>query len=193
MGRRFTECQTGNRPHMTPSSPALILFDRDDTLIEDRPALRDPREVRAMPSARSAVALARRAGVRLGVVSNQPVIADGSVRPSQLREVNRAVERMLGAFDVWAICPHAATDGCTCRKPQPGLVLEAAARLGVPVREVLVVGDVGSDVAAARAAGAGAMLVPTARTRQDEITDAGDAVAPDLLTAVQRALAGTWS
>ena len=178
---------------MTSSSPSLILFDRDDTLIEDRPALRDPREVRAMPSARSAVSLARRTGLRLGVVSNQPVIAEGRVQPSQLRDVNRAVEQMLGAFDVWAICPHAATAGCVCRKPQPGLVLDAAARLGVPVGEVLVVGDVGSDVAAARAAGAGAMLVPTPRTRQGEIADAGGGVAPDLLTAVQRALRGDWS
>src|SRR4051812_20333944 len=76
MGRRFTVWTTGNRPHMTASaSPALILFDRDDTLIEDRPALRDPREVRAMPSAESAVSLARHAGMRLGVISNQPVIA----------------------------------------------------------------------------------------------------------------------
>jgi len=179
---------------MTASaSPALILFDRDDTLIEDRPALRDPREVRVMPSARSAVALARGAGVRLGVVSNQPVIAEGTVRRSELQAVNNAIEGMLGAFDVWAICPHSATAGCACRKPMPGLVLDAASRLGVPVDEVLVIGDVGSDVEAARAAGAGAMLVPTPRTRQEEVADAGNAVAPDLLTAVQCALRGAWS
>jgi D-glycero-D-manno-heptose 1,7-bisphosphate phosphatase len=179
---------------MAPSpSPALILFDRDDTLIEDRPALRDPRQVRPMPSARSAVSLARSAGVRLGVVTNQPVIAEGTVRRSELRAVNGAIERMLGSFDVWAICPHAATAGCACRKPKPGLVLDAAARLGVPVGDVLVVGDVGSDVGAARAAGAGAMLVPTRRTRREEVDEAGDGVAPDLLSAVERALRGEWS
>ncbi|MEW6637537.1 MAG: HAD-IA family hydrolase, partial [Actinomycetota bacterium] len=73
--------------------------------------------------------------------------------------------------------------GCGCRKPAPGLVLRAARKLGARPERCVVVGDIGSDVEAARAAGARAILVPTGRTRPEEV-EAADELAPDLRTAV---------
>jgi HAD superfamily hydrolase (TIGR01662 family) len=90
---------------------------------------------------------------------------------------------MLGPFDVWGVCPH--LNGCACRGPKPGLVRQAAADLGVRPEECVVVGDIGSDVAAARNAGARGILVPTRATRSAEIR--GE-VADNLLDAVSRIL-----
>jgi len=88
------------------------------------------------------------------------------------------------------VCPHGADDGCGCRKPRPGLVLEAAARLGVPPHRCAVVGDIGADVQAARSAGARALLVPTPVTRPEEVAAAPE-VAADLDAAVTRLLGET--
>jgi histidinol-phosphate phosphatase family protein len=122
-------------------------------------------------------------GVRTGVVTNQSGIARGLLTQDDVRRVNARVDELFGGFDVWAVCPHAEADGCACRKPAPGLVLDAADRLGVATSEVAVVGDIGADVHAARAAGARGVLVPTPHTRPDEVESA-PLVARDLAAAV---------
>jgi histidinol-phosphate phosphatase family protein len=107
--------------------------------------------------------------VRLAVVSNQSGIARGLVTAGEVAAVNRRVEELLGPVGPWVVCPHGPDDGCACRKPAPGLVLEAAARLGVDPGRCAVVGDIGADVEAASAAGARGVLVPTPRTRPEEV------------------------
>jgi histidinol-phosphate phosphatase family protein len=107
----------------------------------------------------------------------------------QVEAVNRRLEQLLGPMDSWAVCPHGPADFCECRKPAPGLVLQAARALGVAPERCVVVGDIGSDVEAALAAGARAILVPTPRTRPEEVAAAPE-VARDLLEAVDRALGG---
>ena len=97
----------------------------------------------------------------------------------------------MGPIAVWAICPHGPEAGCDCRKPAPGLVLDAARRLGVPPARVAVVGDIGTDVQAAAAAGARGVLVPTAATRTEEVTTA-PAVAQDLDGAMATLFGGGW-
>ncbi|MEU4800318.1 HAD family hydrolase [Streptomyces sp. NPDC023327] len=164
--------------------PALVLFDRDGTLVEDVPYNGDPARVRLMPTARDAVAAVRAAGIPLGVVSNQSGVARGLLTRDQVEAVRRRVDELLGPLHVWAICPHGPGDGCGCRKPAPGLVLAACGRLGVPAARAAVIGDIGADMGAARAAGARGILVPTPVTRAEEI-EAAPAVAPDLLTAVR--------
>ncbi|MFH8606937.1 HAD-IIIA family hydrolase [Streptomyces sp. NPDC018029] len=170
-----------------PDLPAAILFDRDGTLVEDVPYNGDPALVRLAPTARAAVRAVRAAGIPVGVVSNQSGVARGLLTRAQVDAVRRRVEDLLGPFAVWAICPHGPGDGCDCRKPAPGLVLAACARLGVPAAHTTVIGDIGADTDAARAAGARGVLVPTPVTRAEEI-EAADTVAPDLLTAVRLVL-----
>jgi len=149
-----------------------LLFDRDDTLVIDVPYNADPHKVVPVPGAHRAVERARAAGLRLGVVTNQSVIAKGMATREEVDATNARVDELVGPFDVWCVCPHDADDGCDCRKPRPGLVLEAAERLGIAPEELVVVGDIGADVGAAAAAGAQGILVPTPRTRQEEIDDA---------------------
>lgn len=166
-----------------------VLFDRDGTLVVDVPYNGDPRLVRPMESARSAVAEVRQAGLATGVVSNQSGVARGLLTLDQVHAVNQRVDELLGPFDVWEICPHGTEDGCDCRKPAPGMIHRACDALGLHPSEVAVVGDIGADMGAAKAAGARAILVPTPVTREEEI-EAADTVANDLRHAVELLLNG---
>jgi HAD superfamily hydrolase (TIGR01662 family) len=169
--------------------PAAVLLDRDDTLILDVPYNGDPAKVAPMPGAREALRRLRDARVPTAVISNQSGIGRGLLTRAEVEAVNARADALLGPLDAWLFCPHAPEDGCACRKPAPGLVRQAASRLGVAPERCVVIGDIGADVEAARAAGARAVLVPTPRTRPEEIA-AAPLVAPDLATAVELALAG---
>lgn len=169
--------------------PKAVLFDRDGTLIYDRHYLADPGGVRPVPGARLALRRVRAAGMATGVVTNQSGVARGLVSAAAVDAVNRRVDELLGPFGTWAVCTHGPDDGCSCRKPAPGLIERAAEALGVAPSDCAVIGDIGADVDAARAAGARAVLVPTARTLAEEIRSAYQ-VAPDLITAVDLVLGG---
>jgi histidinol-phosphate phosphatase family protein len=166
-----------------------VLLDRDATLVVDVPYNGDPAKVEPMPGAREALDRLRAAGLRLGIVSNQSGIARGLLTREQADAVNARVAELLGPFDAVELCPHGPQDGCACRKPQPGMVLAAARRLGVDPAHCAVVGDIGADVGAAAAAGARGVLVPTAITRDEEV-DAAPVVCRTLGHAVDALLAG---
>ena len=168
---------------MIMQTPAAVLLDRDGTLVEDVPYNADPARVVPVPGAADALAKLRSAGVALAVVSNQSGVARGLMTLEQVEAVNRRVEELLGPIGPWLVCPHGPDDGCACRKPAPGLVLAAAATLGVDPAGCVVIGDIGSDVEAARAAGARAILVPTAATLPEEVA-AAPVVAETLEAAV---------
>jgi HAD superfamily hydrolase (TIGR01662 family) len=174
----------------TPSAPPqAVLFDRDGTLIHDVPYNGDPALVTPMPGAREAVDRLRAAGIAIGVVSNQSGVARGLISPEQVAAVNERVDELVGPLDTWAVCQHGPDDGCACRKPRPGLVLRAARELGVAPERCAVVGDIGADVEAARAAGARSVLVPTPVTRREEVA-AAPVVAPDIAAAADLLLGG---
>ncbi|MEP6696056.1 MAG: HAD-IIIA family hydrolase [Pseudonocardiales bacterium] len=172
-----------------PALPAAVLFDRDGTLVRDVPYNGDPALVEPMPGAAEAVALLRSRGVAVGVVSNQSGVGRGRLSTEQVAAVNARIDELVGPFDVWCVCPHTEADACDCRKPAPGLVREAARTLHVDPAGCVVIGDIGSDVAAAQAAGARGVLVPTSQTRPEEVAAAAT-VAPDLLSAARLVLGG---
>lgn len=144
--------------------PQALLCDRDGTLIADEPYNHDPELVRPLPGVAEALERARSAGLYIGVVSNQSGVARGLIRPQQLRAVNDRLSQLLGPFDVIVCCPHGEDDGCSCRKPRPGLVTLAAEMLGVSPAACVMIGDTGADLAAAHGAGATGMLVPNDAT-----------------------------
>lgn len=163
--------------------PLAVLFDRDGTLVADVPYNGDPGRVQPVDGAREALARLRAAGVPTAVVSNQSGVARGLLTRAQVDAVNARLDALVGPLGPVFVCEHGPADGCTCRKPAPGLVLQAAAALGVPPERCAVVGDIGADVGAALAAGARPVLVPTPLTRPEEVAAAPE-VAPDLRAAV---------
>lgn len=178
---------------MSPALPAAVLFDRDGTLVHNVPYNADPALVQPVPGARAQLHRLRGLGIALAVVSNQSGVARGLITNAQLAAVNAEVERLLGPFGAWAVCPHGERDGCGCRKPRPGLVLRAAAALGVPVSGCVLIGDSDRDVHAALAAGARAVrIAPGPRHRMDRavpvVADSGVPVVADLSAAVAAAL-----
>ena len=175
--------------HSVPGVRA-VLFDRDGTLVHDVPYNTDPDLVAPVDGAREVLDDLRRRGIALGVVSNQSGVARGLITPAQLAAVNARVTELLGDLGSWQVCPHGPEDGCACRKPAPGMVLAAAAELGVDPAACVVIGDIGADVGAALAAGARAVLVPTPVTRPEEVAYAREhaLVATDLRDAVRLCL-----
>jgi len=164
-----------------PRRPSAVLFDRDGTLVRNVPFNTDPEAVEPMPGAAQAVGMLREAGLRVGVVTNQSGVGRGLISQDDLTAVNRRVDELLGPFDTWAVCVHAPDTGCDCRKPKPGLIEKAAGELGVSPEDCVIIGDIGADVDAARAAGARSVLVPTPETRQEELV--GVRIAPNLVSA----------
>jgi histidinol-phosphate phosphatase family protein len=168
---------------------SAVLFDRDGTLIVDVPYNADPARVVPMPAAHGALARLREAGIATAVVTNQAGVALGRLRPEDVRAINERAESLLGPLGPVFVCAHGPEAGCGCRKPAPGLIIAAARALGVSPRDCVVVGDIGTDVEAARAAGARAILVATPFTRPEEIA-AAPLVASDLDAAVSAVLGG---
>jgi D-glycero-D-manno-heptose 1,7-bisphosphate phosphatase len=186
--RSFDEGEVGKEVSMTGSTPPrAVLFDRDGTLIRDVPYNGDPMRVEPMPTVAEGLALLRRRDIRTGVVTNQSGVARGLLTSGDVAAVNSRVDELLGPFDVWAVCEHGPHDGCACRKPLPGLVHRATRGLGLDARDVVVIGDIGADVAAGRAAGCRAVLVPTPLTRQEEVHAAAE-VARTVVEAIELVL-----
>lgn len=161
-----------------------MLFDRDGTLVVDVPYNGDPQLVQPVPAAAGALARLRAAGIATAVVSNQSGVARGLLTRAQVDAVNARAVELLGDLGPVLICEHGPEDHCACRKPQPGLVLQAAAALGVRPEECALIGDIGADVGAALAVGARPVLVPTPVTLAAEV-DAAPEVCADLIDAVE--------
>jgi len=139
--------------------PCAVLFDRDETLIEDVPYNGDPARVVPLPGAREALDALRAAGIPVAVVSNQSGVGRGLITLAQVDAVNARVDALLGPFAGFFVCPHGPDDGCDCRKPHPKLIFDAARAIGVDAACCAVIGDKPSDVEAAHNAGARGYLV----------------------------------
>jgi len=133
-----------------------LLLDRDGTLIVDVGYPRDPAQVEPLPGAIDALR-ALQSRFALVIVSNQSGLARGLISAAEAAAVHaRVVERFGQAGVTFAgayYCPHAPDAGCRCRKPAPGLLLDAARDLGLDLAASTMLGDKPSDLAAGRAAG----------------------------------------
>ncbi|MFE6649298.1 HAD-IIIA family hydrolase [Nocardioides sp. NPDC057772] len=172
--------------------PELVLLDRDGTLIEDVPYNGDPDLVRPLPGVREALDRLRAEGVRLMIVTNQSGIGRGVISEEQVDAVDERVVELLGPFEAVLRCPHSPDDRCGCRKPGPDLIKRALASTGVHPDRAVMVGDIGSDMEAARNAGVSGCLVPTLQTRREEIDAAAPRTAAGLVQAVDLMLGGVW-
>lgn len=140
-----------------------VFFDRDGTLMEDAHYCADPAQVRMYPGVPAALSRLRRAGFALCIVTNQSGIGRGLISTPQYEAVQAELLRQIGPglIDASYYCPDAPGTPSTRRKPQPGMVLEAAAEHGLDLPGSFFVGDKAIDVACGRAAGTRSILVLT--------------------------------
>lgn len=141
-----------------------VFLDRDGVI--NRATVRDGKpyppksldEVEILPGVEAAVRILRNAGFLSVVVSNQPDVARGTQSRATVESINRHLGSTLN-IDHFQICYHDDGDNCHCRKPKPGLLLDAAALLGIELRSSVLVGDRWRDISAGRAAGCKAVWI----------------------------------
>jgi D-glycero-D-manno-heptose 1,7-bisphosphate phosphatase len=144
-------------------NPRAILLDRDGTLIEDHGYLANPDRIAWKEGAMEALQRLSAAGYRLILVTNQSGIGRGYFTADDMANVNRRLVEDLAqaglVLDGIYVCPHAPDEACACRKPQIGLLLQAAADHGLDLSKSWLVGDKCSDILAGRMANLRTALV----------------------------------
>lgn len=140
-----------------------VFLDRDGTLIVDRGYLHHPDQVQLLQGAVPALRSLRAWGFALVVCSNQSGIGRGLLTEAQAGEVHARFSAAFAAhaitFDAVHYCPHGPEDGCSCRKPKPGMLQEAAKDHALNLGRSFMIGDNLSDVEAAHRAGCTGILL----------------------------------
>jgi len=135
-----------------------VFLDRDGVV--NRAILREGKpyppatlsDLRLLPGVREACRKLREAGFALILVTNQPDIARGSISVQQVADIHVRLQRYLQLDDI-QVCPHDDSAQCDCRKPKPGLLLQAAQKWDIDLTASFVVGDRWRDVEAGQRAG----------------------------------------
>lgn len=146
-----------------------IFLDRDGVLIENRSDyVRDWSQVKIIPEAIRALSLAPIKKYKVVIVTNQSAVGRGLLLLETAQDINQRLIRLIrdhgGQIDGVYMCPHQPEAGCFCRKPQPGLLLQAAKDLSLDLKRSWMIGDAWSDVQAGEAAGTqGTILLRTGR------------------------------
>jgi D-glycero-D-manno-heptose 1,7-bisphosphate phosphatase len=170
------------------SATQAVFLDRDGVLNEavvrngrpHPPASLD--ELRILPGAPEACHELRLAGFALVIVTNQPDIARGTTTPAAVDAMNDALRNQIEVDAVY-VCPHDDADRCTCRKPEPGLLLKGAAELGLDLGSSYMVGDRWRDIEAGQRAGCRTVHVD--RRYHERGPSAPDMVVADLPQATR--------
>ncbi len=181
-----------------PAKRRAVFLDRDGVLIQDVHLLTSRNQVVPCPGADEAIARLKGSGLAVIVVTNQPVVARGMASEAEVEEINEYIEGALSlgegrAIDRFYYCPHHPNADvpryrveCECRKPRPGLLIEAAKDMDLDLGASYMVGDRASDIIAGRRAGCHTILVETGMHSAPpiETPDARcESVAPDFVCA----------
>lgn len=153
----------------------LIILDRDGVINQDSiHYIKSPDECILLPGSCEAIARLTAADYRVAVATNQSGIARGYYDAAQLAAINEKiidhVKMAGGCIDFVTYCPHMPDVGCSCRKPQPGMLLTIAKHFACSLENVCFVGDRVSDIQAAEAAGARPMMVLSPMTDRVNLT-----------------------
>lgn len=169
-----------------------VFLDRDGTINKYVGFLREIEEFELIPGVAESIKKINAAGYLAIVVTNQPVIARGEVSRKDLETIHNKMETLLGAegayLDAIYVCPHHPHKGyagevaelkieCSCRKPKPGMLLEAAKDYNIDLDKSWMIGDSESDVLAGKAAGCKTALIGEMDYAQDlSVTSLADFV-----------------
>jgi D-glycero-D-manno-heptose 1,7-bisphosphate phosphatase len=185
------------------SHPAVFL-DRDGTINEEKEYLFRTEDFSFIPGAPEAIRLLKEAGFLVIVVTNQSGIGRGYYDEEAVRRLHRHMDDELSrygaAVDGYYLCPHHPHHGigaylkdCTCRKPLPGMLLDAVRDYSIDISSSFIIGDKRADVEAGIAAGCRPLLVRTGYGKVEERHSPESVpVYDDILAAAQAIIAGEW-
>ena len=165
---------------------SAVFIDRDGTIMEDTDYCSDPNDVRILPGVLEALRRLKSKEFKLIIITNQSGIGRGLFTLDQYRAVESEVLRQLGdgLVDATYYCPDAPGRHSTCRKPAPGMVVEAARDHQIDLSRSFLIGDKEIDIECAHNAGVRAIRVRTGIQR-DVTRSNADWVADDMPAAVQ--------
>lgn len=171
----------------------LVILDRDGVINYDSDDyIKSPEEWIPIPGSLEAIAKLKSAGYTIAIASNQSGLARGYFNQQTLDAIHQKMQDTLKTFDaqIDAIfyCPHGPNDGCACRKPKPGLLLQIAEHFKVSLQGIPFIGDSLRDIQAAQATGCLAIFVESGKNIADEKLLAGIPRYADLATAVEALL-----
>lgn len=174
--------------------PAIFL-DRDGVIIENRPDyVRDWSQVKFIPGALQALAYLNRLPMPVILITNQAGIGRKMISPDTAAEINQRMIQVIvdagGRIDGVYVCPHTPEDHCNCRKPKPGLILQAAQDQDIDLSRSILIGDNLTDLQAGMAAKIDQIILVRSGLGGDteaklpELVFSGIAVYDDLIHAV---------
>ena len=152
-------------------SNLAVFLDRDGTLNEDPGYISDPEQVVLFSDTGDALALLKKYGFLLIVISNQSGIARGLMKSEDVDAVNEKINQILSEYkvkiDAFYYCPahpdYSSEEECECRKPSPKLLLEAANEFNVDLQSSYFIGDTIADIECGKNAGIKTILVKTGK------------------------------
>jgi D-glycero-D-manno-heptose 1,7-bisphosphate phosphatase len=173
-----------------------VFIDRDGTINVEKEYLYLSDDFEFIPGAAEAIGLFNKAGFLVVVVTNQSGVARGYYTEEDVHILHQYIAAQLeldnSRVDAWLYCPHHPSGRgsyalpCRCRKPQPGMLLEAARRYNIDLESSIMIGDKLVDVEAGHAAGCRSILVRTGYGREvEQDLPEGVAVFNDLLAAAE--------
>jgi D,D-heptose 1,7-bisphosphate phosphatase len=155
-----------------------LFLDRDGPVVVDAGYTRDPSLVALTKGAAEGLRAARALGYALVLVSNQSGIGRGLITNEEARAVHQRMEELLAAegitLDATYYCPHAPDAGCKCRKPLPGMLLDASKERGFDLADSVMLGDKVADVECGLAAGCRAIRFAGPVTPSERVASAAD-------------------
>ncbi len=174
---------------------SAIFLDRDGVIIQNREQyIRSWKDVEFLPDSLHALSLLGQTSYKIIIITNQSAIGRGFITMEQSEEINQRFIRTLidagGRVDGLFLCPHSPDDHCLCRKPLPGLILQAADLLSIDLPSSIMIGDALTDIQAGSSAGINKLiLVKTGRgleqAQKVKIEDYPNLkIADDLISAV---------
>lgn len=150
-----------------------LILDRDGVINYDSDQfIKSPEEWQPLPGSLEAIAALNATGYRIVVISNQSGLARGLFSSGTLAAIHEKLQTLLsrhnGHIESIYFCPHGPDDGCSCRKPLPGLFKQFADDFGISLENTYAVGDSVRDLEAAHTAGARSALVRTGKGKKSE-------------------------